>query len=288
MIARDPDHPTRQQLDPAQPGWRQLNITFTATDRATLEHAATAGLNTTLAGAETRKLITSWFFIRKQPWKLRYLPTSKETTSLADELIHAAADALQHAGQITVWCRGVYEPETYAFGGDDGMAVAHTLAHADSRHIFDHLIRTADRATDVRDQRRELSILLCAALMTGAGMDRYERGDVWARIAALRPEPTVPADRQTSFTTAVERLISTDTSPQTALRHGALRHADGWFTSFERAGQGMRALADDGRLTRGLRSVTAHLIIFHWNRIGLPAQTQANLASSAKRISFDR
>jgi hypothetical protein len=34
-------------------------------------------------------------------------------------------------------------------------------------------------------------------------------------------------------------------------------------------------------VSRGLRAVLAHVVIFHWNRLGLPAVTQATLARAA-------
>lgn len=53
------------------------------------------------------------------------------------------------------------------------MDVAHHLFHQDSRHILDYL--GSERAAASRsDRRRELSILLCTALMRGAGQDWYE------------------------------------------------------------------------------------------------------------------
>ncbi|WP_256804914.1 thiopeptide-type bacteriocin biosynthesis protein [Frankia sp. ACN10a] len=284
MTNHDPNRTTNQPPEPAPPDWRQLHITFTATDRQTIERAAATGLGDALADTENKKLITSWFFMRKQPWKLRYLPVDDTTASPADAILQAAADALRQAGHATRWCHGIYEPETHAFGGNHGMAATHTLFHADSRHIFDHLTSPPAHHSD---QRRELSILLCTALMNSAGLDRYERGDVWARISAVRPEPTVPADRQGSFNAAIERLISTDTAPHTAWRRSAPQPVNSWLSAFELAGRHLRTYADEGQLTRGLRAVTAHLIIFHWNRMGLPNQTQANIAHTANKIIFE-
>jgi hypothetical protein len=43
---------------------------------------------------------------------------------------------------------------------------------------------------------------------------------------------------------------------------------------------------ETGQLTRGLRTVIALHVIFHWNRIGLPASAQATLAQAATEASF--
>ncbi|RCG17777.1 hypothetical protein DQ384_39620 [Sphaerisporangium album] len=73
---------------------------------------------------------------------------------------------------------------------------------------------------------------------------------------------------------------------RTALRATSLAFADDWLTAFERTGQELRVLSDEGVLTRGIRSVCAHLVIFHRNRLGLPRQFQASLAKAAREVIF--
>ncbi|MFD0635414.1 hypothetical protein ACFQ9X_31545 [Catenulispora yoronensis] len=74
--------------------------------------------------------------------------------------------------------------------------------------------------------------------------------------------------------TAPDGPIFTDGGP-------ADRHS-GWAAEFRNTG---RALADAnaaGQLHRGLREVLSYHVIFHWNRLGLPAHTQAVLAHAAR------
>lgn len=52
-------------------------------------------------------------------------------------------------------------------------------------------------------------------------------------------------------------------------------------------GETLKTLSNEGLLTRGIRAVTAHHIIFHWNWIGLPCQTQTNMALAAKEAIFE-
>lgn len=61
-----------------------------------------------------------------------------------------------------------------------------------------------------------------------------------------------------------------------------LEHAAAWATAFQTVGQALVAAASRGELTRGLRAVLAHLVIFHWNRLGLPTAAQAALAQAAR------
>jgi thiopeptide-type bacteriocin biosynthesis protein len=259
------------------PQWQQVNIEF-AGDPAIAERSAFAALGPALTAAEDDGLITAWWFIRKPWWKVRYLPASGTETQAA-ERVHDVAKALHAAGHARQWVQGIYEPETVAFGGPDAMAAAHRIFHADSRHIIRHLSPGPDSSAG---NRRELSLLLCTALMRHAGQDRFERGDIWSKVAELRPG-LAATDRPewAGLRNAVRAIISVDTSPDTALRTRELHQAGHWLTSFEAAGDELKALAGQGLLTRGIRAVLAHHVIFHWNRLGLPARTQANLATAA-------
>jgi thiopeptide-type bacteriocin biosynthesis protein len=153
------------------------------------------------------------------------------------------------------------------------MSTAHTLFHHDSRHLLTYLHQ---HPTD----RRERSLILCTALMRAAGLDLNEQGDVWARVVEHRAErfnqpPTPDADTWKSFTGEVCRLLL-----------GTARTTGDWHTAFENAGAGLHRLRETGQLTRGLRTVIALHVIFHWNRIGLPTATQARLAQAAKDAIF--
>ena len=257
--------------------WRQYQIEFP--DRAAAEHTAAHDLLPVLSAAQDARILHGWWFVRKQPWKLRYLaddPASTEVTDLLDKL---AAD-----GRITGWAPGIYEPETHAFGGDTAMQAAHTLFHHDSHHL---LTRAAQLDTPVLG-RRETTVLLCSAMLRAAGLDWYEQGDVWANVAQLRPaDPTATTpERVTHLTSAMRRLMTADTRSLCAASGSPLVGCDGWVDAFEQAGQALADLARHGRLTRGVRAVLAHHIIFHTNRAGLPTRDQATLAALASHMVF--
>ncbi|WP_073947191.1 methyltransferase, FxLD system [Streptomyces kebangsaanensis] len=176
--------------------------------------------------------------------------------------------------QVSGWVGGIYEPETEAFGGPEGMAVAHDVFCADSRSA---LPETGSPGT------KERCVLLLSAMIRSAGLDPFEVGDVWTRLGALRPPvspPTSPArDRAV---TAMRRLLNADA----ALRPDA---EPGWaerIAAFEDAGHQLRKLAADGRLIRGLRAVLAHHAIFAFNRAGVPVAEQAATAWLARQVAF--
>jgi thiopeptide-type bacteriocin biosynthesis protein len=244
--------------------WEQINISYAGESPQQREQHAIAHLGQVLPAAEIAGLITSWWFIRKGAWRIRYLPVHNH-------------DAHHHARKLltdaVTWTSDIYEPETQAFGGPDAMATAHTLFHHDSRHLLTYLQQhPADR--------RERSLILCTALMRAAGLDLNEQGDVWCRVVEHRAEllnqpPAPDATTWEQFTRDVRRLLV-----------GAARFTDGWHTAFQDAGTNLQQLRQTGKLTRGLRTVLALHVIFHWNRIGIAGATQATLAQAAKEAIF--
>ncbi|WP_329087731.1 MULTISPECIES: thiopeptide-type bacteriocin biosynthesis protein [unclassified Streptosporangium] len=263
-------------MDPCS--WHQINVAFP--DWAGAEHAALAHLVPLLIAAERDGLLTSWFFIRKKPcWRVRFLPGGD--TSGTQAYIHHHLEDLKKNRHIDDAREIVYEPETHAFGGAEGMACAHRLFHLDSRHLLAHLADTGHLPG--AGHRRELSILLCSTLLRTAGLDWYEQGDVWARVADHREPPGATFSER--LHADLQHLMSVDTASLT--REGSpLPHAPEWTGAFAVAGQDLAGLSAAGLLRRGLRAVLAHHIIFVWNRFGLPHATQAVLAATAKTVVF--
>ncbi|MGH8906598.1 MAG: thiopeptide-type bacteriocin biosynthesis protein [Egibacteraceae bacterium] len=263
---------------PTSRSWRQVSIQFD--DYFAAEHAGVAHIGPEMTSAETAGLIASWFFIRKAPcWRLRFLSSHDSAEQDATTVIHQRLGTLRDAGHIAGWVETIYEPETYAFGGAAAMDLAHHLFHADSRHILAYLASNRATSSEGRgDQRRELSILLCAILMRGAGQDWYEQGDIWARVAENRSiPPNTPLERLRAMESDLRRLMTVNPSPASPLMTG-------WAAAFEEAGKALGDLARNGALRRGARAVLAHHVIFHWNRIGLPYTTQSILANVAKAV----
>lgn len=247
-----------------------MNIAYPGRDRAQREHRAVGHLARVMPAAEADGIITSWWFIRKGRWRIRYL-LAGETGGREHR------DPLRPllTSEVT-WTSGIYEPEIHAFGGPDSMTLAHTLFHHDSHHLLSFL-------REGPADRREHSLILCTALMRAAGLDWNEQGDVWARIAEHRaglPGQTAAADPRTwgAFTSGIRQLLLG------TVRADAV--SPGWLTAFADAGAALQALREQGGLTRGMRAVIALHVIFHLNRIRLAAATQATLARAAKEAVF--
>lgn len=262
--------------------WYQVRIGFS--DYAAAQDIATTHLAPIFNTAEENGLVTSWFFIRKNPyWRIRF--TTGTDDRRGAEVVHTRLNTLTESGHIASVTETIYEPEVHAFGGPEGMAVAHHLFHADSRHILTHF-RTEKAAIG----RRELSVLLCSTLLRCAGQDWYEQGDVWARVAqhqAPLATGTHP-DRPRRLQTQLRQLMITDTSPASPLLAdtGSLAALADWVTAFADAGRALRDLAIEGTLQRGLRAVLTHNVLFHWNRLGLDPHTKTLLSHAATGTVF--
>ncbi|WP_338595444.1 methyltransferase, FxLD system [Saccharopolyspora sp. SCSIO 74807] len=235
--------------------WWQATIAFPDPSGISPE-AATA----LAAGLEGQR----FHFLRKEG-KLR-LRFEKPAADVLDRLV-----ADQHA---TGWVPGIYEPEVEAFGGAEGMAIAHELFCADSPAA---LAATGD------SRNRERCILLLSTLHRAAGLDPFEIGDVWSRLAALRPVIPPPDEHaQGPQLAAMRRLMHADA----AQRETTENRWSERVAAFAAAGSALADLASTGRLTRGLRAVLAHHAIFAFNRAGTPPADQAAVAWLAQHTTF--
>ncbi|NIY68065.1 methyltransferase, FxLD system [Streptomyces malaysiensis] len=253
------------------PDWHQHNITFA--DRRTGKHTITERLGPTLLTAQDAGQLTGWWFMNKQPWPLRYRATepSPVVTALLTDLVDQGA---AHS-----WLPGIYEPETTAFGGPKAMDAAHDLFHKDSRHLLTY--QPGPRHLG----RRETAVLLLSAMMRAAGLDWFEQGDVWAKVAELRPanaEPFTP-EKATAHVPAMRKLMTTD-AHSLCRPDGPLNGHAEWVAAFERAGATLANLVTSSGLTRGLRAIITHHVIFHTNRAGLLRDDQHAISHIAREV----
>ncbi|MFI8952192.1 methyltransferase, FxLD system [Streptomyces sp. NPDC053750] len=251
--------------------WQQHNITFA--DRESGRRAIAERIAPVLLAAEQDGQLTGWWFMNKQPWPLRY--RADEPSPAVEAVL---SDLVQDGGPVVSWLPCVYEPETEAFGGTEAMDVAHELFHRDSRHLLTH------RPGPENLGRRETAVLLASAMMRAAGLDWFEQGDVWAKVAALRPTTGCPpSERAAELERAMRKLMTVD-ARDLCRAGGPLAGHGGWVTAFERAGAELAALAGRGALTRGLRAVVAHHTIFHSNRAGLLRGDQSAMSDIAREV----
>ncbi|MFE7835802.1 methyltransferase, FxLD system [Streptomyces sp. NPDC057474] len=250
--------------------WQQHNITFA--DRESAQRAIAERIAPVLLAAEADGQLTGWWFMNKQPWPLRY--RAAEPSPIVEALLSDLVDD----GTAVSWLPCHYEPETDAFGGTDAMDVAHELFHQDSRHLLTHQPAPENLG------HRETAVLLASAMMRAAGLDWFEQGDAWAKVAALRPATGhLPSERTAELAPAMRKLMTVD-AHSLCRPSGPLAGHDGWVSAFEGAGATLASLANQGALTRGLRAVLAHHVIFHSNRAGLLRGDQSAMSNIAREV----
>lgn len=227
--------------------------------------------STRLGPAMAHTQVQGWWFMRKGPsWRIRYRPAPNQMEQTRARLeLHLRS--WTDEGLLLEWVRGVYEPETHAFGGPQGMGVAHGLFHHDSLHVLSHLHRNGT------EHRTLLGVLRACALLRGAGQEWHEQGDVFARLAAHRPVDREPTG------TEVDQL---DHLLRARFPHPKM--APGWTEAFHHTGQNLAHLADTGKLTRGIRATLAHHLLFAFNRAGIPATEQGLISRAAAAAVFHR
>ena len=160
------------------------------------------------------------------------------------------------------------------------MNAAHALFCADSHGVLDYVRQDAPGLG-----RREVSLLLISTLLHAAGLDWFERGDVFTKVAQLRPAPPkADTDRINELATNMRPLLAAPERVDRAIfaPAGRLTFAAPWLAAFETAGGRLGHASTEGRLDRGLRAVLTHVLIFHWNRLDLSATTQGVLARAAR------
>lgn len=252
----------------AEHAWYQVHVEFS--DWSTAETVGSTQLEPRL----TRQ-VGRWWFLRKYPcWRLRLDEADVNA-------VNRQLDELTATGAIARWWPTTYEPETAAFGGINGMDTIHELFCADSRGVLDYL-----RQETPGLGRRELSILLISGLLQAVGLDTFEHGDVFDRVAQLRPAPSgVHATGIEQLAANVRVLLSAPDLSTSELFSpgGPAAHAGPWLAAFQTAGRRLGTSAAQGQLRRGLRAVLTHVLIFHWNRFGLSATSQSVLARAATR-----
>jgi thiopeptide-type bacteriocin biosynthesis protein len=260
----------------AEDAWYQVRIQFP--DWSAAEEIGATRLGPALDGLATEGAVTDWWFLRKYPcWRLR-LPGANTAA------VNRMLDELTDSGAIQRWWPTVYEPETAAFGGQAGMDTVHDLFCADSAGVLDYLRHDAPGLG-----RRELSILLLNGLMHAAGLDTFECGAVFDRVARLRPAPA-DAARIGTLADNVRVLLSIPNLGASELftPGGPAAHAAPWLAAFRSIGHKLGHDAAEGHLDRGLRAILTHVVIFHWNRFGLSATSQGILARAATTALLPR
>jgi thiopeptide-type bacteriocin biosynthesis protein len=163
-----------------------------------------------------------------------------------------------------------YEPELLLFGGPYGIDAAHEFFCADSAFVASWAER--ERSTKGALIPEGLSLALVMRLLQAAGLDLFERWDVFHGVARMRVFGNRKDSRYQPYEALAQRIVSAgpnkvvqlylDNEEQKGDRMLATHVA--FLDAF---GRKLSALYSEGFLECGLRELCVPLILFHWNRL---------------------
>ncbi|MFC8919599.1 thiopeptide-type bacteriocin biosynthesis protein [Streptomyces sp. NPDC047821] len=210
-----------------------------------------------------------FFFMHKPPGlRIRFhAPRPAGVAALRAELLRRFD---RRDGAWASPTEGVYEPETYLFGGPRAMPLVHGLFTADSLAWLDHhAARGGGGEPPPADWR--VSLTLLRAVLDGLGVVGWEHRGVWQVVREETGRRLVGGLHDPSLRRAAEGIRAywhltceeqLDALPK-AWRHGLRDHQD----AVRRAASRWRAdHLETGEALVGPRRAAAHYAVFHWNR----------------------
>ncbi|MFH8336509.1 thiopeptide-type bacteriocin biosynthesis protein [Streptomyces sp. AM6-12] len=228
--------------------------------------------------------VRSFFFMHKPPGlRVRFeAPAPADTALLRKELLDRFRKL--DGGLRPPLC-GVYEPETYLFGGPLSMRYVHELFTVDSLAWLDHHLGSADDGADRPAADWRVSLVLLDSLLQGLAVVGWEHRGVWqvvrenagrslpglavdgdARRAAAGIADVWRAGREGLLASVPPRRRAVVEAHADAVRRVAERWRSGYF--------------DSGEAVIGPRRAAAHHAVFHWNRGRLSLARQCLLTQA--------
>ncbi|MET9450428.1 thiopeptide-type bacteriocin biosynthesis protein [Streptomyces cinerochromogenes] len=261
-------------------GWVQLNLAGAATGRGPLPYGNLA--------ATARELLDSgqareFFFMHKPPGlRVRFLAAQP---SRAGELRDTLLRRLGPGPAEGTWAppvAGVYEPETYLFGGARSMPWVHALFTTDSLAWLD--IHTHAAGAPAPPSWR-VSLALLHAVFDGLDIVGWEHRGVWQAVREETGRRLPGGLGEPDLRRAAAGIRGWwELSPGARLEalprcwrdvvgehvQAVGRAAEHWRTRYFASGEA----------TIGARRAAAHYAVFHWNRGALSTARQCLLTEA--------
>ena len=229
--------------------------------------------------------IRRFFFMVKPPGlRLRFCGAALDH-DLAPRL-HRLLQRERTNGTLVGYEPGVYDAETYQFGGEIGLDIAHDLFTYDSLAILDLLRSEAPRET-----LPVLSLTVLNHLLAQLCADPWELWDGWCNMRLVQRIPTLSAAAlaaaEARFQEQRELLAKTVWDRDSVLAElppAQRRVLARYFAENVRLGRRLRQAARSGELLYGPRKIFPFYAIFQWNRWMFSLRTQAALAFYMQRL----
>jgi thiopeptide-type bacteriocin biosynthesis protein len=227
--------------------------------------------------------ISNFFFMYKPPGiRIRFEANKVRPCSLADDLFKRLA-VWQEKRLFDGIVPGIYEPETYLFGGPVSMRSVHELFTIDSLAWLDYHIAASKE--EVVAPAWALSLVMLRALFTGLGITDWEDLDVWDRLRR-RTGRSLPSEvlPEVDFASAAAEIRFRWLNPQSILEELSQQLqniAERYRKSLiDITARWQRDYFATNAAYIGPRAGAALFTIFHWNRATLSLARQALLAEA--------
>jgi thiopeptide-type bacteriocin biosynthesis protein len=229
--------------------------------------------------------IRHFFFMVKPPGlRLRFCGAGLDR-DLAPRL-HRLLDRERTDGTLVSYEPGVYDAETYQFGGDVGLDIAHDLFNYDSLAILDLLRSEAPRET-----LPVLSLTVLNHLLAELCADPWELWDGWCNMRLVQRIPTLDPGALAAAAARFEeqrellaRTVWDRDSVLAELPPPQRRVLTRYLAENVRLARRLRQAARSGELLYGPRKIFPFYAIFQWNRWMFSLRTQAALAFYMQRL----
>jgi thiopeptide-type bacteriocin biosynthesis protein len=231
--------------------------------------------------------ISNFFFMHKPPGlRLRFETTTAGQFSLS-EYLHDRLLSCQREGLISGIVPGIYEPETYLFGGAVSMISVHKLFTIDSLAWLQYHALPSE-VRDVSGPSWALSLMMVRPLLDGLNIMDWEDLDVWDRIRQ-RTGRSLPDEilDEADFVEAAAGIRSRWHNPHMLLEDLPTEVRKLFETYQSDVLSATAHWQSEYFKTRdaiiGPREAAALLIIFHWNRAALSLPRQSLLTEALLR-----
>lgn len=256
------------------PNWLQINLAIQRQQGDALPSARAffQRLSPALKNWRQHGVVNRFFFVRKPPdLRLRFLVGTTETHMLPE--LEMILSSLVRDGFVQRFFRSVYEPEFRQFGGIEAMEWVHRYFDADSMGWI-----ALDRLAS-RGERTSSTEMFVLATMNDLFLRTLscpeEVWDAWCNLASVMPSDHSD-DAPMADIVLLESLLPSASPAEVQILQE-------FVSSNQQLANGLWQVWNGGRLQCGLRSILPFVAMFHFNRHGLNAATQAALAHAMSR-----
>jgi thiopeptide-type bacteriocin biosynthesis protein len=215
----------------------------------------------------TRRSLQRFWFVRKMPGlRLRFQVMQGDAGLMGP--LTSWLQAAERRNDLRGFRFATYEPEVFRFGGPAGMEVAFT--HFDAGSHFALRYETLPEEHRAELGRHTFSLVNTSDLLRRTLDDCAEIWDVWKRLEAAVGGMLAGPARGDHLRPLLGGYDGLAVSERVELMELLVRAR----SANEETAAALRALADGGVLSVGVRAWLAAATVFEWNRLGLPNEPE--------------